>query len=404
VADIRSFLKAKEEREQKRENYRAKITRHRLTYVYRILAIVIIVAALVIFISMQYKNRIFTGYTVVNTMAQSVVTQSTDVRLGNNVLTYSKDGAHCTNAKGDILWNQTYDMQDLLLSINGDVAAIGNYDGRTVYVQNSTKILGQFTTNMPIQCLAAAANGNVAVTMADTDTTYIHIYDAVGTMLYEGEVTMNGSGYPISMSLSPNGELLMVSFLQPDQDSIKSHIAFYNLGAVGDNHADNDRLVSAYNYGETVIPLVQFLTESQSFALSDSRLMFFSGNQTPESEVEYLLTDKEVRSVFTSDRYVGLVFYANQPETEDDLYQIDIYRSDGKFVGVFGFSMEYSDVFFEENDFVIYNETECMLITLDGAIKYQGSFDKSVRLMLPGKGTYQYQIVTNSSMDTIQLE
>jgi hypothetical protein len=404
VADIRSFIKAKEEREQKRDTYRGKIARHRLLFAYRILAVVLLITVFVLIVYFQYQNRVFTAYDVVNTMAQNAISQSTDVRLGNCVLTYSKDGAHCTNPKGEVLWNQTYDMQDILLSVNGDVAAIATYGGRNVYVQSSDKILGQFTTNMPIQCLAVSGNGNVAVTMADTENTYLYIYDTEGNLRYEGEATMGGSGYPVAVSLSPGGELLMISYLQPDTDTIKSHIAFYNLGAVGDNHADNDRLVSAYNYGATVIPYVQFFDDSRSFALSDSRLMFFDGSKKPESAGEYLLTDREVRSVYHSDAYVGLIYYADQGETADELYQIEVYNSSGKEVGTYGFSIEYTDIFFHDDTIVIYNETQCLILTMEGIVKYEGSFSKPVRLMLPGTGTWQYQIVTNQSIDTIQLK
>jgi hypothetical protein len=404
VADIRSFLKAKEEREQKQESYRGKIVRHRVTFAYRVLAVILLITAFILIVYFQYRNRIFTDYDVVATMAQSSVSQSTDVRLGNCVLTYSKDGAHCTNQKGEVLWNQTYDMQDILLSVNGDVAAIATYGGRNVYVQSSDKILGQFTTNMPIQCLAVAGNGNVAVTMADTENTYLYIYDAEGTLRYEGEATMSGSGYPMTASLTPNGEILAISYLQPDTDTIKSHIAFYNLGSVGDNYADSDRLVSAYNYGASVIPYVQFFNNRQSFALSDSRLMFFDGSQKPESAGEYLLNDREVRSVYYSDTYVGLVFLADQAENADQLYQIEVYSSSGNVVGTYGFSIEYTDIFFQDDTFVIYNETQCLVQTMEGIVKYEGSFSKPIRLMLPGTGTWQYQIVTNNSIDTIQLK
>jgi hypothetical protein len=404
VADIRSFLKAKEEREQKRDSYSRKIARHRRTFAYRVLVVAAIIIALILIVYYQYRNRVFTDYEMVSTLAQNAVTQSTDIRLGNCVLTYSKDGAHCTNQKGEILWNQTYDIQDILLSVNGDVAAIATYGGRNVYVQSAAKILGQFTTNMPIQNMTVAGNGNVAVTMADTENTYLYIYDTAGTLLYEGEVTMSGSGYPVAVSLSPSGELLMISYLQPDTDTIKSHIAFYNLGEVGDNHADNDRLVSAYNYGESVIPYVQFFNNSQSFALSDSRLIFFSGTQTPESNGEYLLTDREVRSICHSENYVGLVFYADQAETADELYQIEVYNNSGKAVGIYGFSIEYTDIFFQDDTIVIYNETQCLVLNMEGDVKYEGSFTKPVRLMLPGSGTWQYQVVTNDSIDTIQLK
>ena len=51
-----------------------------------------------------------------------------------------------------------------------------------------------------------------------------------------------------------------------------------------------------------------------------------------------------------------------------------------------------------------YNETECMVMTMDNIEKFRGEFSKTVRLMLPAGGPYKYLLVTDSSIDTIQLK
>ena len=53
---------------------------------------------------------------------------------------------------------------------------------------------------------------------------------------------------------------------------------------------------------------------------------------------------------------------------------------------------------------VIYNETQCQIMTMDGIEKFNGSFSKPVRLMLPTGKAYRYLLVTDSSIDTIQLK
>jgi hypothetical protein len=49
--------------------------------------------------------------------------------LEDAVLTYSKDGVHCTDADGDVIWNQTYEIQDIKIATCRDIVAIGNYNG-----------------------------------------------------------------------------------------------------------------------------------------------------------------------------------------------------------------------------------------------------------------------------------
>lgn len=43
-------------------------------------------------------------------------------------------------------------------------------------------------------------------------------------------------------------------------------------------------------------------------------------------------------------------------------------------------------------------------MTLSGIEKFNGNFTKTVRLMVPVNNAYRYMIVTDSSVDTIQLK
>lgn len=73
-------------------------------------------------------------------------------------------------------------------------------------------------------------------------------------------------------------------------------------------------------------------------------------------------------------------------------------------VGSFYLNIEYTDIFFGQNIFVAYNETECVITTMDGVEKFNGEFTKPVRLMLPVGNTYKFLLVTDSSIDTIQMK
>ena len=90
----------------------------------------------------------------------------------------------------------------------------------------------------------------------------------------------------------------------------------------------------------------------------------------------------------------------------ENRYQINVYDTENlsSAVKIHYFDMEYTDLFFEKGNLVIYNETECQVITLDGREKFHGSFAKPVRLMLPAGNGYRYLLITDDSMDTIQLK
>lgn len=398
MADIRSYLREKEKREKSRGDYRDKIRRYKLKHVYRVLLVAAALIAVIILVMIQYKMHVYTGYDIVSTMSLESASGTEDIRLKDCVLTYSKDGAHCTNAKGKITWNQTYEIQDIRLAVCQNVAAIGSYNGREIYVQDTDKQLGTINTNMPIRDITVSATGNVTAVLYDTDVTWIKTYSPDGQVLFEGKAGMQGSGYPIAVSLSPNGNLLAVSYVYLDTGVMRSNVVFYNFGAVGENMSD--LIVGIYFYDDMLIPEIHFVDDETAFAVGDNRLTVFKGGQTPIDAAGYMY-DKEIHSVFYGDKYIGLVLSSDDME---NTYMMDVYNTDGKMVGTYYFDLEFNDIFFEDECFVVYNETECLIMTYGGMEKFNGTFSKTADLLFPANGAYKYVMVNDNTIDTIQLK
>lgn len=398
MADIKNFQQEREKRERGQADYHQKIRHYRLSHVYRILLVVIALIALIALVVVQYKNHIYTSYEVVNTVDVDVVNGTVNMPLGGHILTYSNDGAHCMDAKGNVLWNQTYQMQDPIIATNGNVVAIGDYNGREVYILDENKRLGEISTNMPIRDIAVAQTGRVAVTVADTKITWIQIYDPDGTWRFEVRTTMDKSGYPVATALSPNGELLALSCIYVDSGVIKSRVAFHNFGQVGENKSDF--YVNGYTYPDTVIPTIRFMDNATAYAVGDDRLVFYGGSQIPEVTNTYLF-EEEIQAIYNNENYVGLLFKGN---SIDARHKLLVYRNTGEKINDFLFDIDFEHLFFGQESFAAYSEKECLIRTLGGMDKYQGEFTKSVKVMISQGNSYKYLILTNDSIDTIQLK
>ena len=397
MADIRSYMKEKEKRERKQEGYTEKIVKHKLAHVYRIILLILVAVALAVLVVIQYRRHVYTDYDVISSMARESVSGSFDIRLGDAILTYSKDGAHCTDTKGNVTWNQNYEIQDINLALCNGTTAIAEYNGRNIYTANTEKQLTQITTTMPIRNIAVSQGGYVTAILDGTDVAVITTYDPAGKESYRGEARMNGSGYPAAIRLSPGGELLCVSYWYVDAGTLKTNIAFYNFGPIGENA--NDHMVSVYSYTDMLVPQVQFMNDSTAFAVGDNRLMIYSGGHIPVEAAWYALNE-EIQSVFYNDKYIGLVF---RSEKEDKRFRMDVYDAAANSIGSFYLDIDYTDIFFEQDKFIAYNEMQCVITTLDGVEKFNGEFTKPVKLVLPTGRAYRYLLVTEDSMDTIQL-
>ncbi len=395
MADIK--VVRNREKKNKNQDYRDKILKYKLTNVYRFLLLLAVFAAVIALVIIQYEKHIYTGYTIVSTVPRQKSAGSVPVRLKDSLLSYSKDGSNCVNLKGEVVWNQTYQMQDIEVALSRNVAALSSYNGNQIYIQSNKEPLGEVKTTMPIREVAVSASGRVSAVLADTEVAWINTYDSQGELLFTGPAHMQNSGYPVAIALSPGGEMMAVSYVYLDAGEVKSHVVFYNFGPVGDNFSDH--LVSSYSYSELLVPYLQFMNDEVAFAVGDSRLMIYKGGQKPVPAAEHLYDD-EVESVFFNEDYIGLVF------TSDDAahrYRLDVFGADAEKVGSFYFDMEYRDLFFEKDGFVIYNQTECLIMNMNGLEKFRGEFTGSVEVMIPTGKAYRYVLVTGSSLDTIQL-
>ena len=403
MANVRDYLKEKEKRQKSinKIDYRKKSRSHKLTIFYRGALFVLLTIAVIVFFIIQWRNKIFTDSVITSSAPVTIVQGATVKNLGGNVLLYSKDGASCIDARGNAVWNHAYEMQTPLISVCNQMAAIGDYNGRTIYVMERDGEKGTINTNLPIRNFCVAGSGVVAAILDDADVTRIYVYDGntnTEEPLIYGKATMDRSGYPVSISLSPNGRLMMISYLYADSGSMKSSVAFYNFGEVGQNETDN--FVGGYDYMDTIVPYVQFMNNESSFAVSDDRIVFFSGAEKPTNIATNFL-EEEVQSVHYNENYVGLVFHNQSGESA---YYLDVYNASGDKVHSLFFDIEYADIFFNKDQIIIYNDSECQICNIKGADKFAGSFEKNISLLIPTSSVYRYIAVTTDSVDTIELK
>lgn len=399
MPNVREYLRNRKEREEKkpRISYREKIKSHRFTIFYRTVLVILLIAAVLAAFYVQWKNKIYTQCSVLSSAELTLPKDTNLMPFSGHLLLYSKDGMSCVDAKGSTIWNETFEMQNPMVDVCRNVTAIGDYNGRNIYVADTSQLLGTITTSKPIRSICVSANGVVGVVLDDVDVTWIYLYSAQGEELVHFRTTMKESGYPVSVSISPSGELVCVSYLFVDSGQMKSSVAFYNFGAVGQNNTDN--YVSGYDYLDSVVPFTRFLDNKTLFAVSDDRIMFFAGAQKPVSAAECLL-DADVRGVYYGEEYVGLVFNSTE---SDKRYRLQVYDKSGMQTQTLEFDLDYTDIVFYEEQIIVYNESECCIYNTEGVEKYAGSFEKTALKLIPAGTQYRYMLVTPESIDMVEL-
>ena len=75
-------------------------------------------------------------------------------------------------------------------------------------------------------------------------------------------------GYPLDISLSPDGTMLTGSYMYIEDGTLRSRVAFYNFSEVGKNALN--RFVGGFHdiYKESIVPRVQYLDDVYSVAFA----------------------------------------------------------------------------------------------------------------------------------------
>ena len=374
-----------------------KIRAYRRNRFFKILVISIVSALMIGMILFLWDNSVYTSYTEISSFPRISSSDSVCLDYNGRILTYSKDGVSSMDTKGNLIWNETYQMQDPIVEINGNAVAVGDYNGHIIYVMNEKGKVCEIDTNLPIKDICVSKTGVVAAVLQDSKLMKLSLYDAKGNKFVESECRMSQSGYPMAVALSDSGEVMAVSYFYVDSGSMKSSIAFYNFTDVGQNSLD--RLVGGNEYASTIVPYIGFSGKDTAFAVGNSRISFYSGTDKPVSIAENLLSE-EIQAVYTGSEYVGLVYIDS---TGASLYRMDLYDKKGKLILSQNIDIEYQKIIIQKNSIVAYNDIECVMYSLSGKEKYRGTFGKSVSLLIPANKSNRFIMVSSASIDIIEL-
>jgi len=377
-------------------NISRKIRKHRMHSMLRVLLIVAVVVAIAAVLINSYKNQVFSGYVITRKGEYAVVENTSYMENNGNIIRYSKDGISNTDSNGEVLWNLTYEMQSPIVKTADGFVGVGDYNGHIVHLVDSKGNSYEVDTKLPIRDFSVSSAGYVAAILEDAGNSWINLFSKEGTKIVEAKATMSKTGYPITCSLS--GEVMGVSYFYVDGSVMRNSVTFYNFGGVGENVTDH--IVSSYDYYNAVVPMVEFMNEESSFAVSDKGLMFFSGSKKPVSNADILL-EQQIQGVYYCDTHVGLLFY---DQTGVNKYRIDVYNTSGEKVLSYAFDMNFKDILIRNDQIMIYNEAECEVVGLNGKVKYEGTFEGRVHYVVATDSPRKFLVVMNNELATLEFE
>ncbi len=351
-------------------------------------------AVIVIFTVIHFQT--YTEARISETYKVSGAADNNYVSFADGIIKYGRDGIAYLDEEGEEQWNVPYQIKTPFVERNSVSAVVADKGGNDIMVFQESGLKGEIHTTLPIEKVAVSEQGIVSVILKNESTPQIICYDSAGNILVEHKASFSGTGYPMDVALSADGQLLQVVYLSMEGSQIKSRVVYYNFGKEGEEKADHQ--VTELEYKDSIMVSGFFMNESVSVAMGDNCFTIFEGKTTPK-EVVTVTLDKEVKSIFHDETYIGLVL-KNEGKTG---YELRLYNKNGKAVLTEAFSGDYKDVKIEDGQVIMYDGQNCCIIMKSGIKKFEGTMHSNILEMIPISGVNQYIVVNANGMEKVRL-
>lgn len=373
--------------QQNKEKRKLKMNRMQWT-----IAAGVLILAVVLVYALVKNNKVASSYEVVTSMSRGDDTSVYYCMMRKGMVKYSKDGVAMTNKSGSVLWNQTYEMASPTMTSAGDYVAVGDIGANTIYIFNEYGQLGRVSTDVPIQEIQISEQGVVAAVLSDTSSNYINLYDKQGNSLGSIKASLENTGYPLAIALSPDASKLAVSYLIVKSGSMQSRIVSYDFSDVeGDHLLDTQELEGLY-------PKAAFLDSREVVLFGEKGFVLYQADSKKIETQENF--ESEINSVFCTNQKLGFIF---KNEDDNGKYRMEIYNKAGKKSSTYYFDLDYSGMTADDDEVILYNDGEMLIYQMGGRVRFRGTFNTAVTGVMPSWEDGLYWLIDDQSLREIHI-
>ena len=373
--------------QQNKEKRKLKMNRMQWTIVAGVL-----ILAVVLVYALVKNNKVASSYEVVTSMSRGDDTSVYYCMMRKGMVKYSKDGVAMTNKSGSVLWNQTYEMASPTMTSAGDYVAVGDIGANTIYIFNEYGQLGRVSTDVPIQEIQISEQGVVAAVLSDTSSNYINLYDKQGNSLGSIKASLENTGYPLAIALSPDASKLAVSYLIVKSGSMQSRIVSYDFSDVeGDHLLDTQELEGLY-------PKAAFLDSREVVLFGEKGFVLYQADSKKIETQENF--ESEINSVFCTNQKLGFIF---KNEDDNGKYRMEIYNKAGKKSSTYYYDLDYSGMTADDDEVILYNDEEMLIYQMGGRVRFRGTFNTAVTGVMPSWEDGLYWLIDDQSLREIRI-
>lgn len=353
----------------------------------------VLIMLLGIYLAIRYDT--YGAMNVLESREMKNLTDSVCTQFGDGVVSCSGDGVAYWNQEGHELWNQACQIKKPIIQVRGDSVLVADRNGSDIYVFETKGLKGEIHTSRPIERVSVSEQGIVAAILRDDNMPLVVCYDATGNILVEHQTSFSNTGYPLDVALSPDGEMLIVSYLMVETEAMTTKVVFYDFGEYSESKTDY--IVAQQEFSDTLIPSLSFLNKKQMVLAGEKALYFYEGVKEPEL-IQKVAIEGEIGNVVYGENRVAVLV-----ESQESEVRLMVYDGRGNIVVDEKVEGAYETIRLYDERVILFEDKKCAIYSEDGVCKFQGEVSMNIKEIMPVAGLNKYMVISTSGFHKVQL-
>lgn len=191
----------------------------------------------------------------------------------NQTIWITEDGVKAVSLEGEEIWADTHTIKNIAVSQKSPYFAIGEKSGKVISIFDLHGKKADVKFSNPVVYFSINKQGDLVAIESTKDGHIVSGYNERGNSLGIKRITyIEDAGYPIIAEISPNAEVIVVSYLNTEGAQINSNIVGIATGSSGLTKVDS--ILYGRTYEDTIISEIEFLNNNIWIAIGDNRMIF----------------------------------------------------------------------------------------------------------------------------------
>ena len=140
-----------------------------------------------------------------------------------------------------------------------------------------------------------------------------------------------------------------------------------------------------------------FIDEKKSVLVGDQSFMIYKETDKPKLSKTVKL-DKQIKSFFHDDEYLGFIL-----KEESGEYELRLYDMEGNQKLSKTFTGEYGNVKIADGNVIMYDGTSCLIYSKLGVKQFEGTTEYEIKEVIPVFGINKYLVMNADGLAEVRL-